>query len=33
MTEACGGVVVALRSGEGNMGTEGHDACYLSFLI
>ena len=31
--EAREGVVVAPRSGEGNMGTQGHDACHLSFLI
>ena len=31
--EASKGVVAALRSGEGNMGTRGHDVCHLSFLI
>ena len=27
------GVVAAPRSVGGNMGTRGHDACHLSFLI
>ena len=31
--EAIKGVIVALRSGVSNMGTRGHDACHLSFLI
>ena len=31
--EAIKGVVVVQRRGEGNMGTRGHDACHLSFLI
>ena len=31
--EASKGVVVAPRSGGGNMGTRGHDACHLSFVI
>ena len=31
--EAREGVVAAPRSGEGNIGTQGHDACHLSFLI
>ena len=31
--EAREGVVAALRSRGGNMGTRGHDACHLSFLI
>ena len=31
--EASEGVVAALRSGGGNMGTRGHDAFHLSFLI
>ena len=31
--EARTGVVVAPRSGGGNMGTRGHDACHLSSLF
>ena len=31
--EASEVVVVAPRSGGGNMRTQGHDACHLSFLI
>ena len=31
--EASEGVVATLRSGEGNMGTRGHDTGHLSFLI
>ena len=27
------GVVASPRSGRGNMGMRGHNACYLSFLI
>ena len=27
------GVVAILRSGGGNLGTRGHDACHLSFLV
>ena len=31
--EASESVVAAPRSGGGNIGTRGHDACHLSFLI
>ena len=31
--EASKSVVVTPRSGGGNMGMQGHDACHLSFLI
>ena len=31
--EASEGVVTTLRSGEGDMGMQGHDACHLSFPI
>ena len=31
--EASEGVVAAPGSGRGNMGTQGHDACPLSFLV
>ena len=31
--EAREGVVAAPRSRGGNMGTQGHDVCQLSFLI
>ena len=31
--EASEGVVATLRSGGGNMGTQRHDACHLSFPI
>ena len=31
--EASEGVVATPRSGRGNMGMRGHDACHLSFLI
>ena len=31
--EASKGVVATPRSGGGNMGTLGHDACHISFPI